>query len=105
MLTAIQAYLDTKVYPKVIRQLEIWQAKQGNGSSVDESMRCQVCQFYDTNMEKNEVDDWLKLLLYTTFQDKELLSKILARARTLKSAHNVIDYEMAGVRNQIFCQL
>merc|ERR1711873_393189 len=43
-------------------------------------------------MEKNEVEDWLKLLLYTTCQDKELLSKILARARTLKTAHDVIDY-------------
>ena len=92
MLDAIQAYLDTKVHPKVIRQLEIWQAKQGSGSSVAESMRRQVCQFYDTNMEKNEVEDWLKLLLYTTCQDKELLSKILARARTLKTAHDVIDY-------------
>ena len=51
-----------------------------------------MCQFYDTNMEKNEVEDWLKLLLYTTCQDKELLSKILARARTLKTAHDVIDY-------------
>ena len=51
-----------------------------------------MCQFYDTNMEKNKVEDWLKLLLYTTCQDKELLSKILARARTLKTAHDVIDY-------------
>ena len=92
MLVAIQAYLDTKVHPKVIRQLEIWRAKQGNGSSVAESMRRQVCQFYDTNMEKNEDEDWLKLLLYMTCQDKELLSKILARARTLKTAHDVIDY-------------
>merc|ERR1712240_672901 len=92
LLQAIQEYLDTKVHPKVIRQLEIWHARQGNGSSVAESMRRQVYQFYDTNMEKNEVEDWLKLLLYTTCQDKELLSKILARARTLKTAHDVIDY-------------
>ena len=60
--------------------------------SVAESMRRQVSQFYDTNMEKNEPEDWLKLLLYTTCQDKELLSKILAKARTLKTAHDVIDY-------------
>ena len=92
MLAAIQAYLDTKVHPRVIRQLEIWHAKQGDGSSVAESMRRQVCQFYDTNMEKNGVEDWLKLLLYTTCQDKELLSKILAKARTLKTAHDVIDF-------------
>ena len=71
MLDAIKAYLDTKVHPTVIRQLEIWRAKQGSGSSVAESMRRQVCQFYDTNMEKNEVEDWLKRLLYTTYQDKD----------------------------------
>ena len=55
-------------------------------------MRRQVCQFYDTNMENNTIEDWLKLLLYTTCQDKELLSKVLARARTLKTAQDVIDY-------------
>ena len=42
--------------------------------------------------KKNNVEDWLKLLLYITCQDKELLSKILARAQTLKTAHDVIDY-------------
>ena len=92
MLTALKAYLDTKVHPRVIRQLEIWRAKQGEGSSVAESMRRQVNQFYDTNMEENGVEDWLKLLLYTTCQDKELLSKILAKARTLKTAHEVIEF-------------
>ena len=55
-------------------------------------MRRQVCQFYDTNMENNTVEDWLKLLLYTTCQDKELLSKVLAIAWTLKTAQDVIDY-------------
>ena len=92
MLDAIREYLDTKVHPKVIRQLEIWRAKQSDGSTVAESMRRQVCQFYDTNMENNTVEDWLKLLLYTTCQDKELLSKVLARARTLKTAQDVTDY-------------
>merc|ERR1712002_682981 len=46
-------------------------------------------------MEKNGVEDWLKLLLYTTCQDKELLSKILAKTRTLHTAHDVIDYVKA----------
>ena len=78
MLDAIRVYLDTKVHPKVIHQLEIWRAKQSDGSSEAESMRRQVCQFYDTNMEDNTIEDWLKLLLYTTCQDKELLSKVLA---------------------------
>ena len=66
MLDAIRAYLDTKVHPKIIRQLEIWRAKQSSGSSMAESMRRQVCQFYDMNMENNTVEDWLRLLLYTT---------------------------------------
>ena len=55
-------------------------------------MRRQVNQFYDTNMEENGVEDWLKLLLYTTCQDKELLSKILAKTRTLNTAQEVIDF-------------
>ena len=33
-LEAIKRYLDTKVHPKVIRQLEIWRAKQGENSTV-----------------------------------------------------------------------
>ena len=85
MLKAIRAYLDTKVHPTIIRQLEIWRAKQSSGSSVAESMRRQICQFYDTNMELNKPEDWLKLLLYTTCQDKELLCKVLAKVRTLAS--------------------
>merc|ERR1712112_735793 len=91
-LVAIKKYLDTKVHPKVIRQLEIWRAKQGENSTVAESMRRQVNQFYDTNMDENETDDWIKLLLYTTCQDKELLSKILARTRTLNTPQDVIDF-------------
>ena len=55
-------------------------------------MRRQVCQFYDTNMEKNKVEDWIKLLLYTTCQDKEILGKVLAKTRILHTAHDVIDY-------------
>ena len=92
MLTAIKKYLETEGHPKIIRQLEIWRAKQGEGSSVAESMRRQINQFYDTNMEENGVEDWLKLLLYTTCQDKELLSKILTQARTLTTAHEVIEF-------------
>merc|ERR1711895_254849 len=92
MLDAIRVYLDTKVHPKVIPQLEIWRAKQSDSSTVAESMRRQVCQFYDTNMEENTVEDWLKLLLYTTCQDKELLAKVLVKARTLDTAQNVIDF-------------
>merc|ERR1712240_786462 len=91
-LVAIRKYLDTKVHPKVIRQLEIWRAKQGENSTVAESMRRQVNQFYDTNMDENGTNDWIKLLLYTTCQDKELLSKILARTRTLNTAQDVIDF-------------
>ena len=53
MLDAIKKYLDTKVHPKVIRQLEIWRAKQGEGATVAESMRRQINQFYDTNMDEN----------------------------------------------------
>merc|ERR1712215_405093 len=48
LLQAIQEYLDTKVHPKVIRQL--WRARQSDGSTVAESMRRQVC---DSNMEGN----------------------------------------------------
>ena len=67
MLDAIRQYLDTKVHPTIIRQLEIWRAKQSTGLSVAESMRRQVSQFYDTNMDKNGVEAWLKLLLYSTY--------------------------------------
>ena len=98
MLDAIQLYLDTKLHPKIIRQLEIWRAKQSDDSSVAESMRRQVGQFYDTNMDNNTNEDWLKLLLYTTCQDKELLTKVLAKSRTLETAQNVIDYVEAKVR-------
>ena len=91
-LDAIKKYLNTKVHPKEIRQLEIWRTKQGDHSTVADSMRRQVRQFFDTNMDENTPDDWIKLLLYTTCQDKELLSKILARTRTLKTPQDVIDF-------------
>merc|ERR1712240_366039 len=64
----------------------------GENSTVAESMRRQVNQFYDTNMDENQTDDWIKLLLYTTCQNKELLSKILARTRTLNTPQDVIDF-------------
>ena len=92
LLEAIQEYLDTKVHPKIIRQLEIWRARQSDGSTVTESMRRQVCNFYDTNMEENTPEDWLKLLLYTTCQDKEILTKVLAKTRNLDTPQNIIDF-------------
>merc|ERR1712177_169059 len=92
LLQAIQEYLDTKVHPKVIRQLEIWRAHQSDGSTVTESMRRQVCAFYDSNMEGNTPEDWLKLLLYATCTDKEILTKILAKTRDLDTQHQIIDF-------------
>ena len=92
LLQAIQEYLDTKVHPKVIRQLEIWRARQSDGSTVAESMRRQVCAFYDSNMEGNTPEDWLKLLLYATCTDKEILTKILAKTRDLDTPQQIIDF-------------
>merc|ERR1712208_103329 len=92
LLQAIQEYLDTKVHPKVIRQLEIWCARQSDGSTVAESMRRQVCNFYDSNREGNTPEDWLKLLLYTTCTDKEILTKVLAKTRNLETPQNIIDF-------------
>merc|ERR1712101_70156 len=92
LLEAIQEYLDTKVHPKIIRQLEIWRARQSDGSTVTESMRRQVCNFYDSNMEGNTPEDWLKLLLYATCTDKEILTKILAKTRDLDTPHQIIDF-------------
>ena len=92
LLQAIQEYLDTKVHLKVIRQLEIWRARQSDGSTVAESMRRQVCAFYDSNMEGNTPEDWLKLLLYATCTDKEILTKILAKTRDLDTPHQIIDF-------------
>merc|ERR1712208_127288 len=95
LLQAIQEYLDTKVHPKVIRQLEIWRARQSDGSTVAESMRRQVCNFYDSNMEENTPEDWLKLLLYTTCTDKEILTKVLAKTHNLETPQNIIDFVYA----------
>ena len=92
LLQAIQEYLDTKVHLKVIRQLEIWRARQSDGSTVAESMRRQVCAFYDSNMEGNTPEDWLKLLLYATCTDKEILTKILAKTCDLDTLHQIIDF-------------
>merc|ERR1712177_139024 len=92
LLQAIQEYLDTKVHLKVIRQLEIWRARQSVGSTVAESMRRQVCAFYDSNMEGNTPEDWLKLLLYATCTDKEILTKILTKTRDLDTPHQIIDF-------------
>merc|ERR1712215_352436 len=92
LLQAIQEYLDTKVHPKEIRQLEIWHARQSDGSTVAESMRRPVCAFYDSNMEGNTPEDWLKLLLYATCTDKDILTKILAKTRDLDTPHQIIDF-------------
>ena len=48
--------------------------------------------FYDSNMDGNSPEDWLKLLLYATCTDKEILTKILAKTRDLDTPHQIIDY-------------
>ena len=92
LLEAIQEYLDTKIHPKVIRQLEIWRGRQSDGSTVAEAMRRQVMSFYDSNMDANSPQDWLKLLLYATCTDSVILTKILAKTRDLDTPHQIIDY-------------
>ena len=69
MLNRIKEYLNTKVHTTVIRQLEVWKVKQQSGSSLAESMRRQIQQFFNTRMDQNLPDDWLKLLLYSTGGD------------------------------------
>ena len=55
-------------------------------------MRRQVCAFYDSFMEANTQEDWLKLLLYATCTDKEILTKILAKTCDLDTLHQIIDF-------------
>merc|ERR1712082_338378 len=102
LLDAIKLYLDTKIHPKIIRQLEIWRSRQAEGNTVAETMRRQIMAFYDSNMDANSPEDWLKLLLYATCTDKEILTKILAKTRDLDTPHQIIDYvdaEECGKKN------
>ena len=48
--------------------------------------------FYDSNMDGNSPQDWLKLLLYATCTDKDILTKILTKTRDLDTPHQIIDY-------------
>merc|ERR1712115_661128 len=102
LLDAIKLYLDTKIHPKIIRQLEIWRSRQAEGNTVAETMRRQIMAFYDSNMDANSPEDWLKLLLYATCTDKDILTKILAKTRELDTRHQIIEYvdaEECGKKN------
>ena len=57
MLNRVKEYLNTKVHPTVIRQLEVWKSKQQPGSSLAESMRRQVQNFYHMGMDRNTPED------------------------------------------------
>ena len=48
--------------------------------------------FYDTSLDKNSVEDWIKLLLYSTGGDKEIMPKIFTRTRTLYTHTDILDY-------------
>merc|ERR1712115_119490 len=102
LLDAIRLYLDSKIHPKIIRQLEIWKSRQAEGNTVAETMRRQIMAFYDSNMDANSPQDWLKLLLYATTTDKEILTKILAKTRELETPHQIIEFvdaEECGKKN------
>ena len=43
-------------------------------------------------MDKNLNEDWLKLLLYSTGVDKEIMAKVLARTRTLHTHTDILDF-------------
>ena len=91
MLVHIKEYLNTKVHPTVIQQLEVWKSKQQSGSSLAESMRCQIQQIYNMRMDKNLPEDLLKLLLYSTGGDKEIMTKIFAKTRSLNTHTDILD--------------
>ena len=95
MLDCIKDYLNTKVHPTVLRQLEVWKSKQTVGSSLAESMRHQMQQFYDTRMDQNTPEDWLKLLLYSTGGDKEIMTKIFTNMRSLNIHMDILDLVVA----------
>merc|ERR1712115_39668 len=102
LLDAIRLYLDSKIHPKILHQLEIWKSRQAEGNTVAETMRRQIMAFYDSNMDANSPQDWLKLLLYATTTDKEILTKILAKTRELETPHQIIEFvdaEESGKKN------
>ena len=100
MLDRVKEYLNTKVHPTVIRQLEVWKAKQQPGSSLAESMRRQVQQFYDTNMDKNSTEDWIKLLLMSTGGDKEIMAKQFSKTRSIHTHMDILDLVLAEESSQ-----
>ena len=46
-------------------------------------------------MDENTNEDWLKLLLYSTGGDKDIMTKIFAQTRTLHSHTDILNFVVA----------
>ena len=50
----------------------------------------QMQAFYDTGMDKNTTEDWLKLLLMSKGEDKDIMCKLFAKSRDIKTTAKFI---------------
>ena len=75
-LVKLRTYIDTRLHPKLIHQLEIMRTRQKNGSSFLDVLSQQVMNYFEAGMDKNTSEEWLILLLVATINEASTLQEV-----------------------------
>ena len=101
-LEKFRKYIDTRLHPLLIHQLEIMWIHQKNGSSMLDVLSQQVTNYFEAGMDKNTSEEWLILLLVSTINEASTLQEVFKRTDKLKSFSDILRIAQSvesGVRN------
>ena len=89
-LEKLRGYIDTRLHPKLIRQLEKMRIHQKQGVSLLDVLSQQVTNYYKAGMDKNSPEERLILLLVAVIEEKPSLMEIFKRTDEINSYSNII---------------
>ena len=88
-LKALRVYIDSRLHPKVICQLEVMCNRQKQGDSILNVISQQATNFYEAGMDKNTPDEWLVLLSIPSIDEAPTLTEIFKRAEEIKTYSDI----------------
>ena len=91
LLESILKYLNTRLHPICITQLEIWRTKQESGVKHCEQLPQIMAKFYESSMDHNMVEDLLILFCLSSTSNDKILSEIFMKIKNIEMATDLID--------------
>ena len=91
MLAAILEYINERLHPTMIKQLNVLRTQIEGGQKTCDFL-VNVCQdFFYSDMRNNTWEPWLILIYLTKIKDEKLLNKVIKDIEEITRADKIIE--------------